>query len=935
MAGVGAPLATAFVRIKPDTAGFGRDLKSQVSKQGRDAGQEFGKQFSRDAQGRLRDERGRFAAEGSKLGEALDKGFKLKQFSTFAQKLRDIRTVAAATIGPIQQFAAQVAKMAVAAGAAATAVAAGPGLAAGLLSLAGSLAQVAGAAPVAATGLLGIAAIFGTLKAATAGVADGFGQVVKANEALASGAKLSKADTAKLAESLAKLSPTARATVLAFNDLYPSLRRIQQMVQQHFFAGFAADLKALAGRYLPDVAKAGQSLAGVLNQTVRGAVAGLLTSTTEWNFASVLAVARRSLIGFTPILARIPALFVNIAAAAGPAFQGLAGDAARVLAGVVDRLQGALNSGALVAGINRGVAAVKSLGSVAGSVFSVIHSAVLAATHVVGGNLLGSISEVAARFAAFLKSAQGQNSLRTVFAAALPVLRQLGGLLQIVGPALAGLAPVVLTLAGAFTTGLRPVIPVLGRLLATLGTALASVLPAVSDVAVAIGGALTAAISTLQPIIGPLAAAISSLLSPTGVLSAALAALAPVLVILADGLGQVVSILGAGLISALNQVAPILPGIATAFVQLATTVAGVLATGLQLIAPLLGPLASLFAQLVPVVAALAPVLTQVAAVFVNTLAPVLPALIPPIVQIVTVVAQLAAVFAPLVSIAASVIAAFLPFQGLILQLDAAILGGMIPVFKLVAAVVFIAVEGITKAIKFMGDVILGAIIGILQAASHMPFVGKQFGQAADAVRGFRDKFDTNMQAAINQSATARKDIGDAMNGIGQAVRRVPTMKTVTVRAVDQATGVVTTIQRNIDRIRGKDVVVSVTTFNKTGAVTMHAAGGWLTGGTPGQDSIRLANGDLGMPGEFVVNRRAAARNARLLEAINAGQILGGMTGATTPRPAPAPAGGSAAAGVAAAVRDALSGMTIRFDGDGLARLVTGRQAYAAAAGGRR
>lgn len=931
MAGVGAPLATAFVRVKPDTAGFGRELKAQVSRQGRDAGQEFGRQFSRDAQGRLRDERGRFAAEGGKLGEALDKGFKLKQFSGLAQKLRDIRTISAATIGPISTLAQQLAKMAAVAGAAATAIVAGPGLVAGLLSLAGALAQVAGTAPLAATGILGLAAVLGTIKVATAGVADAFDDIVKVQSQLVVGLDPTAKQLKDLKESLVKLAPNARAFAVEFAKLYPALHRVQQAVQQRFFAGFADDLKNLSGRFLPDLSKGAQSLSQVLNQTLRGAVHNLLNSTAQWNLASVIAVARRSLTGFAPILARLPALFVNIAAAAGPAFQGLAGDLARSMATVVDRLTGALNSGALTAGIDRGIRAVKALGSVAHSVFSIIRSAVSAATNIVGGSLLTSISKVAARFAAFLRSAQGQNSLRTVFAAALPVLRNLGGLLHLVGPALAGLAPVVLTLANAFTAGLRPVIPVLGRLLATLGTALASVLPAVSDVAVAVGGALTTAISTLQPIIGPLAAAIGSLLSPTGVLSAALAALAPVLVVLADGLGQVVSILGAGLIDALNQIAPILPGLADAFVQLAVTVAGILATGLQLIAPLLGPLASLFEQLVPVVAALAPVLAQVAAVFVDSLAPVLPDLIPPIVQIVTVIAELVAVFAPLIGIAAHVIAALAPFEGLILGLNAAILTGLIPVFKLVAVVVFVAVEGIVKAIKLMGDVILGAIIGILQAASHMPFVGKQFGAAADAVRGFRDKFDTNMQAAINQSATARKDITDAMNGIGRAVQRVPTMKTVTLRVVDQVTGVVSTIQRNIDKVHGKDVVVSVTTRTSGQLpVTKNAAGGWLRGGVPGQDSIRLANGDLGMPGEFVVNRRAAARNAGLLEAINAGRILGGMTGGPGAGPQPA-ASVDIAGAVAAGVRGALDGATLMIR-DPFGRLVAAQLAAAGARG---
>ena len=49
------------------------------------------------------------------------------------------------------------------------------------------------------------------------------------------------------------------------------------------------------------------------------------------------------------------------------------------------------------------------------------------------------------------------------------------------------------------------------------------------------------------------------------------------------------------------------------------------------------------------------------------------------------------------------------------------------------------------------------------------------------------------------------------------------------------------------------------------ALTGYALGGWITGGTPGKDSVPL----LGMPGEFVVNARSSRYNANLLERINA------------------------------------------------------------------
>jgi TP901 family phage tail tape measure protein len=81
------------------------------------------------------------------------------------------------------------------------------------------------------------------------------------------------------------------------------------------------------------------------------------------------------------------------------------------------------------------------------------------------------------------------------------------------------------------------------------------------------------------------------------------------------------------------------------------------------------------------------------------------------------------------------------------------------------------------------------------------------------------------------------------------------------------------VRRDIASINGRNVVVSVTTGYGPGhGGTQHlAGGGWLSGGVRGQDSIPLANGGLGMPGEFVVNSRSAAAYGPLLEALNANQ----------------------------------------------------------------
>lgn len=817
---------------------------------------------------------------GRELHNAFAGGIDVKQLNTLAQKLRDIRVLSSATIGPIKNMSAQIGKMAVVAGAASAGIVGGAGLSGGILALAGALAQVAGAAPVAVSGLAALGAVVGTVKIATAGVAEGFSQVVKAQSKLAAGAKLSKADIAKLDQSLKSLAPNARKLVLVFADLFPALRKIQQAIQQRFFQGFAADVKSLGERYLPTLAKAGKELAAVLGDTVRGALIRLNRSTTQWNLASVLDDAKKAAQGLAGPIARLPSLLIDIAAAAGPAFRGLAQDASRVLSSLVDKLQGAVDSGALAKGIEKGIAAVKNLGSIIHSVFSAIHSAVTAATHVIGGNLLTSIGDVAKKFSDFLKSAQGQNSLRAVFAAALPVLRSLGGLLSVVGPALAGLAPVVLALADAFIAGLRPVIPVAADLAKTLGTALIPVLPAVSALAVALGGALGEAILTLQPIIAPLATAIATLLSPTGALNALFRAIAPILVPLATGLASVVGTLGGGLVTALQTIAPKLPALAQAFADVAGALSQALVDALITVLPLL------------------PTLIQQTTDLLTAVTP----LIPPLVFIAKPLLWLGAAITTVLSPIASLTHVLTSVKELVAQLG--------PIFSVMFRIATAAV------FRFAGDaaVRLSAWIGVVAA---LP------GRVAAALGVLTFVVRTALGNAM------RAGLQTVVLGIGTILGYFRGLPGRIVGMVGDLSGVLANAGRSIIQglIDGIQSMFSALA-SKLGQVTSLIP---KLKGPPPKDRRLLEPAGRSIMAGLVGGIEAGRIDlARTLASVT-GQVGGANATINTTGGGQSPAGGYSAA----ALRDALSGLAIRFDGDGLARLVTGRQAYVAAAGGRR
>lgn len=575
------------------------------------------------AQRKLADDTDHASGSHRALTNELHRQVDVAQLQTFAQKIRDIRVLSSATLAPVKSLASQVGKFAVVAGGVSAALVGGVGLVGGLLTLAGALAQVSGAAPLAVTALGSLGALFAVTKVSTLGVADGIKSVVKANQALVGGEKLTKAQTASLNADLARLAPNAKQFVLQINDMLPPLRRLQQGMQQLFFARLANDVRSLGERYIPTLSRAGTQLSAVLGNTLHASLKSLDNSTTQWQIAAVLSEARVSAQRFGPVLAQLPKLLVAVADAAIPAFHKLTAESSHALSGVFTRIKAAIDSGALARGIDRGVAALKSLGSIAGSVFSALHSAVKAASAVVGGSLLGSISQVLKQFATFAKSAQGQDTLRGLFAAALPVLHSFGLLLQIVGPQLAALAPVVLNLAQAFIEGLTPVIPVAVDLAKAVGGAILPILPAVSQLAVALGKTLTQAIGLLQPVLDPLAQAVGSLLSPTGVLTAALAAFAPVLPVIAQGLARVVSLLSGGFAAVLKELAPKLPALATAVSDLAVALAQGLADAMVTLTPVL---VSQIENLTELAAAVAPLIVPLAKLAAGVLAVVGPVL---------------------------------------------------------------------------------------------------------------------------------------------------------------------------------------------------------------------------------------------------------------------------------------------------------------------
>lgn len=104
---------------------------------------------------------------------------------------------------------------------------------AALVSMSGALIPLT----VGAVALLGIVPV---LMAAFSGFGEALG-------AIASG------DAKKMDEALKKLSPSARAVARDFHDLWPQLKRVQQTIQEAFFAPLVGDLDKIGERLLPKI----------------------------------------------------------------------------------------------------------------------------------------------------------------------------------------------------------------------------------------------------------------------------------------------------------------------------------------------------------------------------------------------------------------------------------------------------------------------------------------------------------------------------------------------------------------------------------------------------------------------------------------------------------------------------------------------------------
>ncbi|MFR9807061.1 hypothetical protein ACL02T_32910 [Pseudonocardia sp. RS010] len=387
---------------------------------------------------------------------------------------------------------------------------------AGLAAMSSSVQAIGGLASVAATAsgallLLPAAAgagalAIGTLKVGLEGFADALGDNPK-----------------KAAEALAKMAPAAQESVGAIKALEPAWKALKLDVQQQMFEGLSSHISTLGKTYIPILQGAMRGLAADMNYAAQTTALVFANEAKATQMSTALGQVRQAFGSIMDTVAPLAEGLSNIFAVGASFLPGLvsgAGSAAEAFAAWTRDTENLRRI------MSEGLSTFGQLGQVAGNIGSII-SGIFDAATVSGGGFLNNLVMITGQIATMVNSAQGQETLTTLFATGA----QLAGLLM---QALQALLPV-----------LPPLVSALGQVAVILGTALA--------------GALTAIAPLLQSF-AEWAAANPGVLAGTIVALAALVAGVKGILVL----GEVVK-MAKGVVDALNLIKQGFTAVSTAF----------------------------------------------------------------------------------------------------------------------------------------------------------------------------------------------------------------------------------------------------------------------------------------------------------------------------------------------------------------------------------
>lgn len=424
-----AKVGTAYIEIKPDMTGFAQELRRRLdaikaekkvkvvidSRSLRNSLREGLGGIEDDIEGAIG--RGGDKADaaakkaGAKSGDSFGKQFSKRMTSNlrFGGFIGKLVAVGSVMIGPLIGILNSLAGAALAVGSALGAAAIG-----GAAAFAGAL------------GALGQAALAAKLAMA------GMGDAMKAQSTILdkqrAGVEVSEGDLDNLAVAMAKLSPAAQGVVKSLGGLSGQLLTMRKAMQESLFAGFPDIITNIGKTVLPTLQTELVATAGVLNTTGKSFGTFVAQASTVGRLKTIMA----NNTGALAVMGQAVVPATNALLILGTAIKPLTDLAAQWVRNWAQaasaNLELAESSGKLAGFINLIKFNLEKLMSIAGNVGGII-AGLFSASVVTGGDMLGMLDRVTAKWEGWVKSAEGQSKIADFARDAIPVMHELGGLI--------------------------------------------------------------------------------------------------------------------------------------------------------------------------------------------------------------------------------------------------------------------------------------------------------------------------------------------------------------------------------------------------------------------------------------------------------------------------------------------------------------------------
>nr|WP_202539224.1 hypothetical protein [Streptomyces sp. SID8379] len=358
----------------------------------------------------------------------------------------------------------------------------GAGLTA-LVSAAAPAVGVLGAIPGLITAA-GTAAI--STKVAFAGFGEALKQSLKAQQQLADGSKLTKAEQQKLDQAVGNLSKSAQKSVRTVTELSGAWKDVRKSVQERFFSRIAGEIKPLSNAVLPLFKGALSSTSDAMGLLAQRGAKAMQSGPFKAGFQKVATTNARLMGNMSDGVSNLAVAAGHFLVAAGPFTERVGRAGERFTQYVRSSAQAGRETGSLATFLDHAGDKAAQLGRTTGSLIHGLGGVGKAAMET-GNALLDGLEGSALRFERWAKSGVGQRAMKDFFSDAEPAFHEVnllfGDLMRGMGRSMKD---------GGITDLVRQIrvelVPALGTFFNALGKDVGpAVISVISNIATAIG----------------------------------------------------------------------------------------------------------------------------------------------------------------------------------------------------------------------------------------------------------------------------------------------------------------------------------------------------------------------------------------------------------------------------------------------------------------